>query len=192
MEIIDWNLPLETDEPTPRAVTMIQMNGFDGTPPTVAVTYDGATRVYDEQGRPASWQMGLLPKIRNVRALRTSDECLRRMEWLVRRLAERQLESCIAARSEAREIVKLLPVPPVDPDVINARKLVADGYHQDGSPSYEGVMNGDRDNDEAFQMALAGLQRGRELAHAEYTLGPPPGPNDDFLTYRRKLAADGQ
>lgn len=97
--------------------------------------------------------------------LRTSDEALRRMEALVRRMASeatsagdgQEFEAASAADYvEAREIVKLLPEPPVDPDKQAAQDIV--------DVSIANGMLDPADKDVALRAALAGVLRGRELA----------------------------
>lgn len=184
-EIIDWTLPIETDEPMPRPARVVH-----GPKGAFHVSVFGDVFSYNLNGMPK----GIGPKIRNVRPLRTSDECLQRMEALVRRMADGWQMMGLAGPevNEAREIVKLLPVAAVDPNLIEARKLVADAYHQDGSTSYEAVMDGMRDNDEAVGMALSGVKRGRELVISErYEADSTPGSTRDLILMLIEREAPG-
>lgn len=104
--------------------------------------------------------------------LRTSDEALRRMEALVRRMAADALK--VAKLSiydygndldEAREIVKLLPEPPVDPDLLEARKILAEAIVPlIGETAAEEYLSGEKDNVPVMNAVRAALTRGRELA----------------------------
>ena len=92
--------------------------------------------------------------------LRTSDEALRRMEALVRRMATRAYDS--GWGEEAREILKLLPELPVDPDLLEARRIA-----QDDSPSFEQndyYTSGQGDHTNLIAALTRAVRRGRELA----------------------------
>ena len=158
MERIDWNLPLETDEPTPRRVTL----GVATSTPGYLCAIGNEPYAYCLDGVPCGNAVLVAPKIRNVRPLRTSDECLQRMEALVRRLAG---AGDVAAMTSdiAREIVKLLPVPAVDPDLIEARKILAADDNSTELWTNE-VLAGKFDKSNTTRVILAGIKRGRELA----------------------------
>lgn len=165
MAAINWDLPLETDEATPRAVTWASVRAT-GREPTNSfagrIVDTGETGIWNDQGIPVTGDQSL-PRIRNVRAIGTSrDEAFRRMEDLVRKL-----DSCPgneACLVEAREIVKLLPAPPVDPLLIEARRIAQDTTER----VFPDFMAGAHDGELPVRCALAGLQRGQELAHGEY------------------------
>lgn len=72
---------------------------------------------------------------------------------------------------EAREIAALADLPkPVDPDLIEARKIVAarwSGLPEIGGISSDNVLAGKHDTHDAVACALAAIKRGRELAAPE-------------------------
>lgn len=63
---------------------------------------------------------------------------------------------------EAAAIVALLPEP-VDPDLIEARKLAFDFAGTMG-PKPPGILDGEMDDSEALLALYAAIKRGRELA----------------------------
>lgn len=104
------------------------------------------------------------------RTLRTSEECIQRMEALVRKMASTVLirydPRDIDARDlplgdyrEAAAIVAMLPEP-VDPDQIEARVIVRKvlGIYGPMCP---------HDKSADIAIALAALKRGRELAASD-------------------------
>jgi hypothetical protein len=98
--------------------------------------------------------------------LRTADEALQRMEALVRRMAA--LSNPFAGNADyvdAREIVKLLPEPPVDPDLIEARRIAQDdanGLAPGNDDSY--YTSGQGDHTDLIAQLTRAIKRGRELA----------------------------
>lgn len=68
---------------------------------------------------------------------------------------------------EVRAIVAELPKP-VDPDLIEARKLVADRYNPDTcSDAIIATLQGEDDETVAVQNCLKAIKRGRELERAK-------------------------
>lgn len=105
--------------------------------------------------------------------LRTSDEALRRMEALVRRMAAMfyagdgpGLVVWNADYEEAANIAGILTDPVVDPDLLEARKIMADiaGPLLDHALATKEYLSGEKDNVPAMRAVVAGIQRGRELA----------------------------
>jgi hypothetical protein len=100
--------------------------------------------------------------------MKTSEECLAKMEAFVRRLAAAEIGPVVAG-IEAREIVAMLPKP-VDPDMIEAREVVCENHHDrhPESPWHADqaamVRSGKVDNMLEVQAAYHGIKRGRELA----------------------------
>lgn len=86
-----------------------------------------------------------------------SPELVERMTQLVRVMAKGHILKS-AAFDEAYEIAAALPEP-VDPDLIEARKMAAD---QSGGAQY--FLSGACDDWSNVRLALSAIKRGRELA----------------------------
>lgn len=94
-------------------------------------------------------------------------ETVDRMVALIRRVAA-ELDhyhgyAANAMQMEGRAIVALLPEP-VDPDLIEARKIVASLCYRVDTDGYVRVMKGRNDSGLNVRETLAGIKRGRELA----------------------------
>jgi hypothetical protein len=99
----------------------------------------------------------------------TKPDVTARMEALVRRMASETHGRRGSDYDEARAIVALLPEL-VDPDLIEARRLVAEKF-DGGTKSLNGdaVRAGARDHAHDVQLAYSCIKRGRELALAGET-----------------------
>lgn len=93
-------------------------------------------------------------------------ELVERMVYLLRRQVKKFAHevNVTDAVKEAREIVALLTAP-VDPDLIEARKLVAERYNlSTSSEAVEATLAGEDDDTRAVKNCLRAIKRGRELA----------------------------
>lgn len=160
MTRIDWNKPLETDEPTPRPVThFCEVSPPGATSKVYSIRINDGPPEYVDQNGVGAWNN---PKLRNVRAVVTSDEALRRMEALVRKLTTaRGTQSHVA--DEARKIVALLSE---SSDLVEARRI-ADALPDRGPYASWLFADACHDDHPLVQCALAALRRGRELAGGE-------------------------
>jgi hypothetical protein len=87
-----------------------------------------------------------------------------RMVTLVQNLAEHTVyQDVTVKRTEAREIVALLPKP-VDPDLLEARQIAHD-FAGNGA-TWAGILEGKHDTSPAVECVLKSIKRGRELAQA--------------------------
>lgn len=93
-----------------------------------------------------------------------SQELAQRMAVLLRSQVERHAgEADVApALNEARAIVAELPEP-VDPDVLEARRLVECTVHWSPQTDRD-LASGKNDDTPEMRIALAAIKRGRELA----------------------------
>jgi hypothetical protein len=130
----------------------------------------GGLHVYRKDG--SSWVGGPW-RIRNVTPqptpqAGTKPDVTARMEALVRRMAGEPGRQLIAASdgdyAEARAIVALLPEP-VDPDLIEARKLAA-VWSESQDVSHSHYLDGHMDDSAEVRGMVAAIARGRELALA--------------------------
>lgn len=163
--MIDYNAPLETDEADPQPVKMICPER-DG----ARVEIGGRIYHYSPNGEPTYQPHEC--RIRNVRTLRTSDECLARMEALVHKMAALhhagEAAHChMDDYAVAASLATQLPALPTDPDMIAAREVVCEQHHDrhKGSPWHDGqaeqVRSGHQDNSLVVQAAYHGVKRGR-------------------------------
>lgn len=179
MDRINWNAPLETDEETPRAV--IRVGPLDENGLRAVTLSDHSGGFYNNAGI-GGWACA---NLRNAWTVATAAE---RMETLVRKLADSGYDRITDLTDEAREIVKLLPAPPVDPLLIEARQIVTEideGLEEE-------TLAGLYDQGSFVRIALAGLKRGQELAHADYEVcGGVSYSRGTYPTYQRRSEAAG-
>jgi hypothetical protein len=154
--MIDWTKPIETDEATPRPLEIARHNPADNLRYGVVWSYEPRTIVwFDGDGMPEPAFTGC--RIRNVIA-KFPPELSDRMVALVRKVATSNLDGTL---HEAQEIAKLLPEPPVDPDLIEARKIAHSTHaHVTDDRSF---LDGTYDDGDFVQSTLAAIKRGREL-----------------------------
>ena len=162
--MIDWNKPIEAVHEDGRVVSVTLMRHGQG--PWYDVTPSlGAHWSFQPEGHHSDplckW------RIRNVASTTPErDPALwDRMEALVREMAsQRGPEPRFIER--ARAIVAALPKP-VDPDLIEARSIVANAKPHVAEYSGQDILAGLEDDCFAMLVALAGIRRGRALQRGE-------------------------
>lgn len=187
---IDWSGELEAvhEDGRVEAVTLMMVETDDDgdfTTDQYLSDHRGVTRWWTREGRPSpeagatnvGWRIRNVPqptpqadtKPDSDMGITISPDLTARMEALVRKLATWTWVAHTNADkdyAEARAIVALLPEP-VDPDLIEARRLVAEKF-DGGTKSLAGdaVRAGARDHAHDVQLAYDCIKRGRALALA--------------------------
>lgn len=151
---IDWSAPIEAVHEDGRVV------------PVSTVRVAGKSVQITPRLEGGSWWFGIdgthgvkaVPwRIRNVttKPVRTAAEMLERMEALTRKYAASQSPSALA--EEARAIVAEM-TPPVDPDLIEARKIMRGQLMMTNGSRFDNMRQEDLET-----LAVNALKRGREL-----------------------------